>query len=57
MDGIFPISLRVNCVKVLTALNWLKKHNPFYRNVNIKEENLNWMNGADKVNMSTKCIV
>ena len=30
MDGIFPISLRVNCVKVLTALNWLKKHNPFY---------------------------
>ena len=47
MDGIFPISLRVNRFKVLTALNWLKKHNPFYQNINIKEENLIWMNGAD----------
>ena len=57
MDGIFPISLRVNRVKVLTALHWLKKHNPFYRNINIREENLDWMNGADEVNMATNGII
>ena len=56
-DAVFPISLRVNRVKVLTALHWLKKHNPFYRNINIREENLDWMNGADEVNMGTNGVV
>ena len=56
-DAVFPISLRVNRVKVLTALHWLKKHNPFYRNINIREENLDWMNGADEVNMGTNGII
>lgn len=56
-DAVFPISLRVNRLKVLNALKWLKKHNPFYRNIQIKEENLDWMNGADEVNMGTDGVV
>lgn len=56
-DAVFPISLRVNRLKVLNALKWLKKHNPFYRNIKIKEENLDWMNGADEVNMGTDGVV
>ena len=56
-DAVFPISLRVNRLKVLNALKWLKKHNPFYRNIQIKEENLDWMNGADEVNMGTNGVV
>jgi len=56
-DAVFPISLRVNRLKVLNALKWLKKHNPFYRNIQIKEENSDWMNGADEVNMGTDGVV
>ena len=56
-DAVFPVSLRVNRLKVLKALNWLKKHNPFYRNIKIREENLDWMNGADEVNMGTNGVV
>jgi len=56
-DAVFPISLRVNRLKVLNALKWLQKHNPFYRNIQIKEENLDWMNGADEVNMGTDGVV
>lgn len=29
--------------KVLSALYWLKRHNPEYANITIKPENLNWM--------------
>jgi hypothetical protein len=39
---------------VLEALLWLKKHNPFYANVSIKEDNLEWMQGEDEV-ASLKC--
>ena len=56
-DNVFPTSLRVNCHKVVKALKWLQKHNPFYRNIKIKEENFDWMNGADEVNMGSDCVV
>ena len=36
-DNVFPTSLRVNHHKVVKALKWLQKHNPFYRNITIKE--------------------
>ena len=39
-SAVFPTSLRVNRRKVLNALLWLKKHNKFYANIQIKEENL-----------------
>ena len=39
------------------VLKWLKKHNPFYQNIQINEKNLDWMNGADEVNMGTNGAV
>ena len=56
-DNVFPTSLRVNRLKVVNALKWLQKHNPFYRNIKIKEENFDWMNGAEEVNMGSDGIV
>ena len=56
-DNVFPTSLRVNRLKVVNALKWLQKHNPFYRNIRINEDNLNWMNGAEEVNMGSDGIV
>jgi len=56
-DNVFPTSLRVNHLKVVNALKWLQKHNPFYRNIKIKEENFDWMNGAEEVNMGSDGIV
>lgn len=56
-DNVFPTSLRVNRYKVINALKWLQKHNPFYGNVTIKEDNLDWMNGAEEVNMGSNGIV
>jgi hypothetical protein len=44
-SAVFPTSLRVNRKKVLNALLWLKKHNPFYAIIQIKEVNLDWMKG------------
>ena len=56
-DNVFPTSLRVNRLKLVNALKWLQKHNPFYRNIKIKEENFDWMNGAEEVNMVSDGIV
>ena len=53
-SAVFPASLRVNRKKILNALLWLKRHNPFYGNVQIKAENLDWMEGKEEVNLSTK---
>ena len=54
--SIFPISLRVNRIKILNALTWLKKHNPFYKNIRIKEENFDWMNGKEEVNVGPDAV-
>ena len=56
-DNVFPTSLSVNRLKVVNALKWLQKHNPFYRNIKIKEENFDWMNGAEEVNMGSDGVV
>ena len=56
-DSKFPTSLTVNCTKVLNALKWLKKHNTFYKSIQIKEENLAWMNGPVEVNMGREWVV
>ena len=56
-NNVFPTSLRVNRLKVVNALKWLQKHNPFYRNIKIKEDNFNWMNGVEEVNMGSDGIV
>ena len=55
--NVFPVSLRVNRLKVVNALKWLQKHNPFYRNIKIKEENFDWMNDAEEVNMGSDGVV
>ena len=55
-SAVYPTTLRVNRMKVLNALVWLKKHNPFYANIHIKEENLDWMEGKDEVNLCTEGI-
>lgn len=33
----------INKNRVLKALKWLKKHNPLYNDITIKESNLSWM--------------
>ncbi len=41
---------------MLNALLWLKKHNAFYANIQIKEENLDWMKGKEEVNVGTEGV-
>ncbi len=36
---------------MLEALLWLKKHNLFYADISIKEDNLEWMQGEDEVSL------
>ena len=56
-DAMFPINLRVNRLKVLNARKCLQKHNPFYQNIQIREENLDWMNGAKEVNVGMNSVL
>ncbi len=49
-SGVYPKSLHVNRKNVLEALLWLKKHNPFYTDVPIREDNLEWMQCEDESN-------
>ena len=51
-DAIQPTTLKVNRTKVLTALHWLKKHNVFYKDIKIREENLDWMEGEEEVSIT-----
>jgi hypothetical protein len=48
-SAVYPKSLRVNRKNVVEALLGLKKHNPFYADVSIREDNLEWMQGEDEV--------
>jgi hypothetical protein len=48
-SAVYPKSLRVNRKNMLEALLWLKKHNSFYADVSIREDNLEWMQGEDEV--------
>ncbi|GFH43542.1 hypothetical protein CTEN210_00015 [Chaetoceros tenuissimus] len=41
-------TFKVRRKKVIAALNWLKKHNRFYRDITIVEENLNWMGDKEE---------
>ena len=54
--AVYPKSLRVNRKNVLEALLWLKKNNPFYADVTIKEENLHWMQGEEEVSIATNAF-
>jgi len=38
-------SFTVNRYRVLSALKWLKRYNPLYRDITIREANLTWMKG------------
>ena len=55
-SAVFPTTLRVNRERLLTALKWLKQHNPFYKNIRIVEANLDWMNGQEEANICTAGI-
>jgi hypothetical protein len=52
-SAVYPKSSRVNRKNVLEALLWLKKHNPFYADVSIREDNLEWMQGEDEVSIAS----
>ena len=52
-DEIFATHMRVNRQRVITALEWLIKHNPFYKHVVIKHENFDWMEGQAEANIVT----
>ena len=53
----FPTRLTVNRLKVLRALKWLQKYNPFYKSITIREENFDWMKGRDEVNICSDGII
>jgi hypothetical protein len=38
---------------VFEAILWLKKSNPFYANVFIREDNLEWIQGEDEVSIAS----
>ena len=40
-------AFRIRKHKVLCALKWLKQHNIVYKDITIKEENLNWMSASE----------
>ena len=46
----------INRKNILEALLWLKKQNPFYADVSIKEENLDWMQGEEEVSIATNAL-
>ncbi len=50
---VYPKSLRVKRQNVLEALLWLKKHNPLYSEISIRESNLNRMQGKEEVSIAT----
>ena len=50
-SAVYPKSMRVNRRNVIEALLWLKKHNPHYKDVTIKESNLDWMKDKDEANI------
>ena len=55
-DSVYPVSLRVNKTKVIAALTWLKIHNPFYKNIKIKKDNLDWMGTENEVNIGNEAV-
>ena len=55
-SAVYPKSLQVNRKNVLDTLLCLKKHNPFYADVSIKEENLDWMQGEEEVSIATNAL-
>lgn len=44
-------TLTVNRNKVISALKWLKLHNPLYSDIKIVESNLSWMKGKQSENL------
>ena len=46
----------VNKSRVLRALKWLKIHHRYYKDIEIKEQNLSWMNGSDERVMDVETI-
>ena len=55
-DGFFATHMRVNRQRVIDALEWLMKHNPFYKDVVIKHKNFDWMEGKADVNIIAKGV-
>ena len=51
--GGYPTMLKVKKKNVIDALLWLKKHNPFYKNITINESNLDWMKGKEVANIAS----
>jgi hypothetical protein len=51
--AVYPKSLRAKGKNVLEALIWLKKHNPHYSDISIRENNLDWMQGEEEVSIAT----
>jgi hypothetical protein len=52
-DAIFATHMRVNRQRVIDALKWLQRHNPFYKDIKIKHENFDWMEGKAEANIAT----
>ena len=55
-DAFYPISVRVNRTRIIAALVWRKRHNPFYRSIKINESNLDWMEGENEVNIGKEAV-
>lgn len=56
-SAVYPTLLKVNRRRVLSALKWLQRHNPLYKNIRIKEDNLDWMNGSGEANIASQAEI
>jgi len=51
--GGYPVMLKVKKNNVIEALQWLKKHNPFYKHIRITPSNMDWMKGKEEANLAS----
>ena len=49
-------NLKVRRKKVLDALYWLKEHNKYYKDININQENLDWMDNEQECELNASII-
>lgn len=51
-SAVYPKHMLVDRERVIIALKWLKTHNSCYKDITIRESNLDWMGDSKVVNMS-----
>ncbi len=55
-SAVYPNSLQENRKKCIRCSPVVEKHNPFYADFSIKEENVDWMQGEEEVSIATSAL-